>query len=1514
MTSHSAPKTRDIEAKRALLRELTTENRQAEKLRPLSFAQQRLWFLDRLSPNNSFYNIHYTFRLRFALEPRLLQRCLDEIIERHEILRTTFMDTNGRPMQVIASNLKLPLAVLDLSGLAPGEREARTQELATAEARAPFDLNRGPLLRAKVLCFGLAEWVVVLTMHHIISDGWSTRLFFKELRALYDAFASGRPSPLPPLPIQYADFAAWQRNWLKGEVLEGELSYWRRQLASLPVLSLPTDRARPRMQTFAGATSAFTLPGPLADSLRALSQRQRVTLFMTLVAAFQVLLARITGQEDVVVGAPVAGRTRAELEPLIGFFVNTLVLRTNLAGDPPFLEAMERVREVALGAYAHQEVPFERVVEDLRPDRDIGRNPLCNVAFQLFSVDSGAVQEEAAPSGAEPTLLDIERGTAVFDVVVTTWDVGQKIEGRIEYNTDLFDDVTAARWIDHYRQLLTSIVEDPSRRISELQLLSSADHERSRSAGRGPDLPIPNVLVPALVERWHETLGHAIAIATSGRSVSYASLAQLVRGVSAQLSRVGVRRGSCVAVFVPRSVDLIVCMLAIWRAGGVYLPLDPAYPADRLSFMARDAEASVLLTLDELRGRIEVAEGVAVVCLGDTNGLPLVMADVVPGAAPEPDDLAYVMYTSGSTGRPKGVAVSHRGLPNIIAEQQRLLGIGQADRIAQLAAMSFDASIFEFVMALGTGATLCIPDSAAFVPGPALTQFLNDYAVTVVTLTPSALSALEPGQVPKLKTVCVAGEACARGLLDAWVPGRTVFNLYGPTETTIWATAARCFGGSEKPLIGRPIANTWLYVLDRHGVPVPEGTVGEMYLGGIGIAEGYVNRPDLTAAHFLRDNFDEACPARLYRTGDLVRRHTDGNLEFMGRADEQMKLRGFRIELGEIEEVLRRQPAVRDAAVVAEGSEGARRLVAFVVPNAEPAVSDPATPRPNDDQVSHWRALYDDTYRHAVVEDDDPSLNLVGWSSSYTGLPIPRAEMHDWVGQTVSAIRDLAPRRVLEIGCGAGLLLARLARECEAYTATDFSPGALRWIQEKLLGTRLVTGHVRLLQRNADDFSGIEPGSFDLVILNSVVQYFPSVDYLMRVLEGALAALKPGGRVFLGDVRCWSLLGAFHATLELARAAQAAPSTRLRDRIRRAVVDEEELLLDPSFFDACSARFPRISRIAIQPTRASYVNELSRFRYQAVLTVAGGADDSPEVRWLAQPRGGMTPAALSQMLREAAEAPATPFGFAGISNRRVQSALNAIRLIESDECPKTAQELHVTLTALGEPGIDPTEACSVVEAAGYSAELRWSSEDVSCFDLVCHPNSPSESRYVRGRPPRRDPSIALVDCANDPRRGSVRRALLSRLRESLRRELPEHMVPSSLVLLEALPLTATGKLDRGALSSSDAVPSTEGRPFVAPRTHVEAQLADIWMKVLGIARVGVHDDFFQLGGHSLLATQVAARVSATFQIELPLRLIFDRATIAELATSTEQLLAQQVADLAEGEAERQLHGLEKARA
>jgi amino acid adenylation domain-containing protein len=900
---------------------------------PLSFAQQRLWFLEQLEPGSPVYHIPAAFRLAGVVDTAVLQFSLNQLAQRHESLRTVFVSEEGEPFQRVLPESEMPLNVVDLRTIA-GDAQAVEQRL-FAETQRPFSLQTGPLMRTTIFQLADDECILLFMMHHIISDGWSMGVLFGELTAVYNAASQNKTPALPALPIQYADFADWQRNWLQGDVLGGQIAFWKKHLAGAPsLLALPLDKPRPYSKTFVGQRQAVTLDKTVVAGLQALARQEGATLFMVTLAAFKVVLARYTGQDSVVVGSPVANRNRAEIEGLIGFFVNTLALHTDVSDAPTFRQLLARVKEGALGAYDHQDVPFEKLVEELQPERSLNYNPIFQTLFTLETAVRSPLQLAGVVTSQS---LEVDFGAAKFDLSLSLTLAEGRLTGSFVFNVDLFEPETLARMAGHFQTVVAAVVADPDTPITQLNMLTAAEWQQLvawNDTAVSYDHPVPTV--HELFEQQAEKTPVQVAIMYEDEEISYSELNSKANQLAHYLQKQGVGPEMLVGISVERSPDMVIALLAILKAGGAYLPLDPTYPQERLAYMLADSGVKTLLTQKPLLPDLPETEAAVFLLDADWHHV-----ETEPTSNPDsgvgPENLAYVIYTSGSTGRPKGVLVTHRGIPNLAEAQIKTFNLQPDSRCLQFASFSFDASVSEVMTTLLVGATLVLAPQRNMMPGPALTHLLRDKEITVVTLPPSALAVMSPDELSGVKTIVSAGEACPAEVVARWGPGRRFVNAYGPTEATVCTTMIILEDGERVPPIGRPINNFKVLVLDANRQPLPQGVPGELYIGSsLSLARGYLNRPDLTAEKFVQFSV-ENCQSKIensrwYRSGDLVKWLPDGSLEFLGRIDHQVKVRGFRIELGEIETALREHTAVRDALVLArEDNPGDKRLVAYLL-------------------------------------------------------------------------------------------------------------------------------------------------------------------------------------------------------------------------------------------------------------------------------------------------------------------------------------------------------------------------------------------------------------------------------------------------------------------------------------------------------------------------------------------------------------------------------------------------------
>ena len=953
----------------------TISRRQGDGPIPLSLEQQRLWFFNQLEPDSPLYNMPIASRLRGALNPHALQRAMDTVVARHEALRTHFVGPD--PAQTIDAPSYVSMPSIDLRDLPAERREGEARRLLEAEAKRPFDLSRDLMVRAVLVRMDEQEWIFLVLMHHIASDDWSWRVFCGEVAVAYAAIVSNRVVELPEPALQYADFSVWQKDWLRGDVLEKQLAYWRKQLdGAPPVLELPTDHPRPAAQTFRGACEWSKFPPALSEKLNTLSQSGGFTPYMILLAAFQTLLHRYTGQEDIVVGSPVAGRSRACLEKVIGLFVNMLVLRTKLEGNPAFFELLHRTQTTVLEALAQQDLPFEKLVEELQPERSASYSPLIQVMFAL----QDELSDNLKLSGLGVSQFPLDPGTAKFDLTFTIVKSGSVFNCCAEYNTDLFEPATVKRMLGHYQQLLESVAANPDQCLSDIPLLTDEERQTMLVDWNQTAMDFPRgQCVHELFAAQAAAMPQAVAVVFDGQSLTYEELNWRANQLAHHLKFLGAGPDSLVAVSMDRSLEMVIALLGTLKAGAAYVPLDPSFPADRLRFMLEDSKAALLLTRSDEQKRLgELSKNVHSVCLDTDWRLISEERDDEPDVTMTSENLAYVIYTSGSTGWPKGVQISHRAAVNFLHSMRRAPGLTGDDTLLAVTSISFDIAALEIFLPLTVGARVIVASADEISDAAKMKALIRSSRATVMQATPSFWQFLVESDWfgdRRIKVLC-GGEALSRELADKLLErAGEVWNLYGPTETTIWSTLARVTPGTGPISIGRPIANTQVYLLDPHLQPVPVGVPGELHIGGEGVARGYLNRPQLTAEKFIPNPFSSGAqegnieplnPAKptksvslapigigregrgegalgvdaecslLYKTGDLARYLPDGTIECLGRNDFQIKLRGHRIDLGEIESVLRGYPNVCEAVVLLD-ARGGKRLVAYLQRSAHPS-------------------------------------------------------------------------------------------------------------------------------------------------------------------------------------------------------------------------------------------------------------------------------------------------------------------------------------------------------------------------------------------------------------------------------------------------------------------------------------------------------------------------------------------------------------------------------------------------
>ena len=1456
---------------------------------PCSSAQRRLWFLQQLAPASaSAYNVAAAFRVTGQLDGAAFRTALAGLVARHEALRTRIVDVRGEPRQLVLPRVEPPIGTLELD---PTDRDQddRLRALLGSALSRPFDPGDAPLFRVVVVRTGADQRLLGFSFSHLVCDGWSLGLFFDELDLRYAAATAGEPLDLAPLPVQYADFATWEAERQRDPAFAAELSKWADEYVDAPVVVPPADRPRPPIQRFRGARRLVPLPQQLAAGVRMASRSSRATTSALYLAAYQVLLARWSGQGEVIIGMPVAGRTRTELEPVIGFFASTAPLRVGLSGETTGVQAVRAAGAATHRALARSHLPFEVLVERVQPERNLQRNPV----FQCFFAYQNAPDRGLRLAGLAIERFPVPFETTKFDLTLEVFDTPAGSRCVLEYNSDIFLASTIDRFAAHYLNVLESLATGGDRPVSAIALAGPEELERVRKAFNDTAVRFScPATLDALIAAQAARTPAATALVTPDGSLRYAELWARAGALARLLRERGVGPESVVAVCLERSGALVVALLGILAAGGAYLPLDPEHPRARVAGHLSDAGARVVVTTAALAARLSL-NGTRSVVLLDDHDLP---AGPPAGSwpCPHPDNLAYVIFTSGSTGVPKGVMISHRAIVNRIAWMQAEYRLTAGDRVLQKTPYTFDVSVWELFWPLCVGASLVVAPPGTHRDPAELAALLAERAVTVTHFVPTVLAeflAADPPPLPALRMVFCSGEELPADLsrrLRERFPAR-VHNLYGPTEAAVDVTYHDCAVEPWRAAvpIGRPVANTTAYVLDDRLEAAPVGVAGELYLGGVQLARGYLGRPELTAARFLPDPIGAEPGGRLYRTGDRARWLDSGELEFLGRADGQVKLRGQRIELGEVEAALRRHPEVGNAVAAVRKVDGRDALVGYVTLTSTPPDSTDAL----SGMVDDWRRVWEEIYtRRRAPAEASPTVqdDFAGWVSSYTGAPIPDEEMREFVSTTVDRIRALAGNRLLEIGAGSGLLLHRLAGACAEYWATDLSEAAVARLAAEARADPALGGRVRVLHREAADLEGIPSGYFDGVIVNSVVQYFPSLRYLERVVRAALDRVREGGYVFIGDVRSYRLLRLFHAAVCARRAPAGLPAGELAARVASAVGAERELLVDPIFFARLARSVPGTTvGHALRAGRAH--NEMTQFRYDLVLRRGRPRASTPLVRhaW---------PTDLSSALAASGRDGRVPRLVRQVPNARVAGA--AAVLAGSEEAgrhDRTVDELLARASQATARAVDPDDVWREARRQGVEVAIGWSGldgsdpRDLAAMDLLARPAGSPDGWLLPG------PEDTTADAlgGNDPglanRLGRVEREL----RERLATWLPRAMVPAALCFLPSLPVTASGKVDRRRLPEVGPRRADAASGYLPPRDQRERIVAEVWGDLLRVDRIGVQDNFFALGGDSILAVQAVTRLRER-GLDAPLRAFFEEATVERIAATARHITREEV--------------------
>ncbi|HEX6527083.1 MAG TPA: amino acid adenylation domain-containing protein [Streptosporangiaceae bacterium] len=1420
---------------------------------PLGHSQRALWFLDTFQPGSSFYVISMGLRLRGLLDVAALHAAWDDCVARQDALRTRFVSLDGFPYQVFMPGQRMELPLLDVSDLEPAAAEDFVRRRCDLAAGTSFDLAAEYPVRAELVRLADDHHVLVMSVHHIVFDGWSAQVLLADMAAAYNARRAGLAPRFAPPELTMGEYAARQETRFARGTAERavQAEYWRRLLSGAERLELPADRVRPQVRTFAGATESRDIDPETTAAIRALARTHGTTVFTVLVTMFSLVLAELTGEHDILFGIPLAGRLDDESADLIGYLVNVLPLRVDLDGVRSFSEALSRHRQPVLDLLTHQEFPFAILVDELQPERTGNRNPYFDVCFQyLRSPEAGLTFGDLQ--------LDLFGGTrpsSQFDLSCDVHDHGEFLTFSLEYSTEIFTGKTAGLIHDLIAATLAAAFTDPDGPIR----IAGPRTAPLRAASPMPAQWLPGGL-RGLVAGWAARCPEAPAVSQGTDLLTYSGLDAAATRLAGVLTDAGVRQGDRVGLMLEPAVDLPVAILAVLQCGAAYVPVDPRFPAARAAAMLKQAAVRILLVHPPTREKaaglgadlVDITEEVA----GPGPALEL------PAAAVQPASPAYVIFTSGSTGRPKAVIVQQSAALTLAAAVARVYELTSADRVLQMAAAAVDVSVEEFFGAWFAGAYAVMHNPEA----EALEAVVVRQRATVLNLPASLWHEwtrdlmTRNDAVPGCVRLVIAGsERVEQARVSDWRsrPGRGVrlLNAYGTTEACVsslyydTAHMRRDAACTVNVPIGGPLPHSRAYVLDGAGRPVPPGVAGELYMAGPGVSLGYAGEGAATAERFLPDPYGPEPGGRMYRTGDRVRVLPAGELDFLGRADTQVKIRGSRIDLAEVERVATQVAEVADFAADVRGDErDIPRLIGYLT------VAQSQDRSLEQTLVEEWRAVHDESdYHQATPGQGD--FNASGWISSYTQQAIPESAMKEWLAATVERILRRPPGRVLEIGCGTGMILLRVASQAERYVGTDIAPGALAYVNGQLPAAGLDDGRVRLAEAAADDFSVVDDEQFDLVIINSVCQYFPDLPYLERVLTGAWQRLRPGGRIFLGDVRDVTTLEAFHLSVLRARAGGRDDLAGIAGEVAQKVDAENELCVAPGWFGEFAGRLP--GTVAIPEVKRGRADtEMNRFRYD--VTLWREAPLAAAAR-LTTHRGPVTLDAFREMI----------VGLdGGLMLEEVPDARSYSDVLLARQLAQGTAHGAAFVSAP-----HPDDFADLAAAHGYTATVSPDGAGLLTVLLV-----PAETQGVGPAIPRTPPPVATP--ANQPLQAARNRAAITAVRDHLTSLLPPAMVPSRFVVVDRFPMTISGKVDRRRLPDPGRALGDPGQ--VAACTDTQRALCGIWADALGLANVGIRDNFFEIGGDSITWLRIMSRcIRAGYPVGA--RDVFLHQTVEQLA-------------------------------
>lgn len=1492
----------------------------------VSPAQKRLWFMDQFVQDRSTYNMYSAVRLYGTIDPSVVQASFQYIANRHSQLQCNFVEKKGQPYMITNFHHSIDTPWHNLIDWDIEDAQVESERLLNKLISEPFNLQSDSLFRPLLISINKQEHILAVCMHHIISDGWSMGILLKEWTVVYNALLNNQKPRLAKLPVQYADFAHWQTEKLNHREWDHHLEYWKQRITESNSVTLLPDKRHSDAITQPGAEIRFQLPNTLCEQLDQYRVQSGSTLFALLFSVFNTLLYRYTGEENILTGTPIANRNYTEIEGIIGYFVNLLPLAVHIEPEMTFQQLLNHVMHSSAEAYNHQDFPFDRVIEELQPERSDQAIPLIHHLF----VFQNQIMPHLQITGAQMELMELYNRTSKADILLSMAGGKDGITARLEYNSDLYLPVTMERLAEHFIALTKAVMEYPTVPLQQLNMLTEIEKENF-------SIKAPAIYQPTTPGTLHQQFEQIVlnfpdqpAIGGSAISWNYTELNQYANQIAHYLIESGAESGQFIGLYMDRSPTMIACLIAILKVGCAYVPIDAAYPQERIQFMLEDANCTMILTdnrtIDQLpvlqSNVLNIDEYQYLIQQLSTHNLNLDIA---------PSQLAYMIYTSGSTGKPKGVLIEHQNVIRLFTSTASLFQFDQHDVWTLFHSCAFDFSVWEIWGALLYGGRLVVVPSESTRSFEDFYQLLIDEKVTILNQTPSAFKQLvhieqlvHPNkQIKSLNTlryIIFGGEALELASLRPWIErygdqSPQLINMYGITEITVHATFRRItmndLEEGSGSLIGVPLPDMSAFILDQYKQPVPIGVVGELYIGGPGVSQGYWQREELNQLRFHSytypaDTSSTTDPIfRVYRSGDLARWTAYGELEYIGRIDDQVKVRGYRIELGEIEAAVQQHPLVSQNITVVEHSDlGDPKIVSYLIPY-EGYTDQLLQQIHQEEQIANrWVTVFDGYYM-ADNEHVDKTFHTVGWNDSYAGEAIPEEQMEEWTTATVNRIQQYQPQRILEIGCGTGLLLFRLAPACESYTGIDFSNQAIQYVEQHLSVLGSDASKVQLYQASAHELNTLELEQVDMVIINSVSQYFSDVDYLNNVLTQAADRLRPGGCIFLGDVCGMMFTEPFQASIAKQSVEGEMSVADFQQLVQHKIHQHNELMLGLSYFENITTAIPLIQHTDLLYKKGKYHHEMNKFRFDAILHTEQEQVWEPVAKYEWSELGESIEhyPYESLFLTHLCEKHAKQsFIIRNIPNARVQAEWDFMNWYQTVH-PAALISSYVTNKDQPQP-IDLYEA--ELHWLNHSHDVEWlvtATSEYGHMDAIFYPKGIQKHYparvYLSNTSDQQEPAIASI-----PLRSTLEGYLGKQIRSSLKGRLPAYMIPSEFVILESFPLTVNGKIEYSQLKRlkpQRMISDRTSSEMEQSGTVTEEALRRIWLQLLDIEYVGLEEAFFEVGGHSLLVAQLMFYIKTEFDVHIPLLQLMQEPTICSIASIIDQanagLWSEQIPDL-----------------